>query len=338
MHTPVSATPVRKHKWWVVLLRAGVTLGALSYLVYSVDWQRLDEVLAHVDLRYIYLPPLAMLLAFLFASFRWSLLLNAFKQKQGVLFSYKYYLIAHFYGLILPGVIGGDAVRITLSARGKGRQLSVVILSIMLERALGMIMILLLGAIALLTLQDEALARLNLPVSQKTISILGIIGLSGVLALFVMMRKLPVGLITPKPSDSKAVATLRNVLEKLQSLPFHIFLLGASLSCLFQFMDIVTTWLLGLTMGIDVSFTVYLVVMPIVYISTVLPISIGGLGVREGVLSLLLNSFGVVLSLAVLLAFAIYLNRLLIGLIGVSLQWIPEADSGRAPSNAPDGR
>ena len=56
--------------------------------------------------------------------------------------------------------------------------------------------------------------------------------------------------------------------------------------------------------------------MPIVYISTILPVSLGGLGVREGTLVYLLAKVGVLSSDAVALSFLIHFNRVAVGSIG----------------------
>jgi uncharacterized membrane protein YbhN (UPF0104 family) len=70
-------------------------------------------------------------------------------------------------------------------------------------------------------------------------------------------------------------------------------------------------------MGHPVALTALLFVMPLVYVATVLPISLGGLGVREGVLSGLLMLFAVPRDDAILAAFLLYLAKVVVGLTGV---------------------
>jgi hypothetical protein len=53
-----------------------------------------------------------------------------------------------------------------------------------------------------------------------------------------------------------------------------------------------------------------------VYLATVLPISPGGLGVREGTLVIVLAQFGLAASDAALLAVAVFLNRVAVGAVG----------------------
>lgn len=65
----------------------------------------------------------------------------------------------------------------------------------------------------------------------------------------------------------------------------------------------------------DVAFVYFLVFIPLLYIVTMLPITINGLGLRENLLVFLLALVGVGSSSAVLLSLLIYLDRLVRGVI-----------------------
>ena len=89
-----------------------------------------------------------------------------------------------------------------------------------------------------------------------------------------------------------------------------------------HFFDILGSFYLSRAINIDQHFPIFLLIMPIVYVFTILPISIGGIGVREGVLSFFLVKVGVYASDAVLLALIIYLNRVVVGAVGGVIQFI----------------
>jgi len=66
-----------------------------------------------------------------------------------------------------------------------------------------------------------------------------------------------------------------------------------------------------------VSFLVVFSVLPIIVLISNFPITIGGLGLREGVAALMLNSFGVSPAIAVMASFLLFcVNNLLPGAIG----------------------
>ena len=92
-------------------------------------------------------------------------------------------------------------------------------------------------------------------------------------------------------------------------IPVQTVLLVVVLSACFQVPDTLAAFALARAVQIDLPLLVFFVINPLVYISTNIPLSLGGLGVREGVLVLLLSSQGVSPSSAVLLAFLIYMSH-----------------------------
>ena len=84
----------------------------------------------------------------------------------------------------------------------------------------------------------------------------------------------------------------------------------------FQGVDILASYCFVLGLRIELPFSYFLVLFPIVYLVTVLPISLGGLGVRESILVYFLHQAGVTASDAVSLSFLIYFNRVFAALIG----------------------
>jgi glycosyltransferase 2 family protein len=67
---------------------------------------------------------------------------------------------------------------------------------------------------------------------------------------------------------------------------------------------------------VEQSLPFFLMVMPFVYVVTLLPISLGGLGGREGTLAFFLVRVGVATSDAVMLGFVIYVSRIAVSLLG----------------------
>ena len=93
-----------------------------------------------------------------------------------------------------------------------------------------------------------------------------------------------------------------------------------AVNALSQIFDILGSYYMSRAISLNLPLIVLFVVIPIVYITTVLPISLGGLGVREGVLTLLLARVGIPASDAITFSLALYLNRVIIALLGGFLQ------------------
>jgi uncharacterized protein (TIRG00374 family) len=83
----------------------------------------------------------------------------------------------------------------------------------------------------------------------------------------------------------------------------------------YQLVVVLSAFLAGRAMGVDVSFTVFLAFFPVVAIAQVLPISIGGIGLREGALVIFLDHWATHTQ-AVTLGLAFYGMNLIVSLLG----------------------
>jgi uncharacterized membrane protein YbhN (UPF0104 family) len=93
-----------------------------------------------------------------------------------------------------------------------------------------------------------------------------------------------------------------------------------------QVLRITQAWLLGLGLGIAVPFAYYLLVMPLGLLTLLLPVSVSGFGVPQGVIVWLLRPMGVDDALAFALSTLIVLTGLAGNLPGLWL-WL-----GRRPA------
>jgi hypothetical protein len=84
-----------------------------------------------------------------------------------------------------------------------------------------------------------------------------------------------------------------------------------------QAANVLSVWLLGLALGInDVPLVYYWIIVPLVCILTLLPVSVGGMGIREGSMVLLLEPLGVDGDIALCLAMLWFSVLVVLGLCG----------------------
>ncbi len=88
------------------------------------------------------------------------------------------------------------------------------------------------------------------------------------------------------------------------------------LSILVQTCGVLILWLLGTGLGLDVPLAYYCVLVPMVSLLMLLPISLNGMGVREGGTVLLLLPLGVAESAALTLAFLWFITGVAVSLLG----------------------
>jgi len=319
----------RTRRLWLVA-RALVSVGLLAYLLGILDWARLTEVLARVRVGYLLVAPPLVLAVLVLTGVRWSGVLSLLGGALGAARAFRIYLVASFYNVILPGVMGGDAIRVALGSRATGLPVTEAALSVLLERAAGMLVLLLLGGSVAMAAPAALTGRLGHELI-TTLVVLSWAALLGGLLAYGLLRwvwgRRPDGVAPPgrerDPGERPGLADrLRAVVRQVARVSPVGVVTFCGLTATAHSLDIVASFALGQALGIDVPLVMYFIVIPLAYFATLLPISLGGLGVREGVLTVLLVRLGGVDTDAVLLALLIYFNRVLIGLVGGVVQLV----------------
>jgi uncharacterized membrane protein YbhN (UPF0104 family) len=116
------------------------------------------------------------------------------------------------------------------------------------------------------------------------------------------------------------------------------YAIGVSL--LVQMVYILVWYILALAVRIEVPFLALLVFVPFVSLAAMLPITLSGLGVREGVWALLLAPVGIPVADAIRFSLLYYGCGLLLGLIGgilfissgIEIRTTNHADSRTSPT------
>jgi uncharacterized protein (TIRG00374 family) len=294
-----------------------ISVGLLSYLLWIIDWDQAIKTLEQANKLLLLTAPFFLLAGYVISSSRWLLVLADSKVNFSFRQAYTGYLLGAFYSLFLPGVMGGDAVRIALCSKTTGGDLGTAVTSVMLERTAGVFALLsFLSFVCLLFPESLASA---VPIKSTSIVIMLVAIMVTAMTVVVLGRRVLV--MRHGEKSTRGISTFINSgIRALVSLRGRTLGLVLLLSALFQATDIIATFLLARAIGLTLSLKVFFAVLPLVYLATVIPISLGGLGVREGTLVLLLAHFNVRSLDAVTLSFLIYLNRVLIGGLGGLVQ------------------
>ncbi|AWK90187.1 lysylphosphatidylglycerol synthase transmembrane domain-containing protein [Azospirillum thermophilum] len=320
-------------KPWMLLGKLAVTLLLVLWLVEKADWAGMADRLAGAPL-----PPLLQGLGFsfaavLFAGARWRAACGA----VGILLTRSRALMlmaaSLFFGQVLPGGLGGDAVRGWLTwkdgrkerrertAGQDGPATATVVLALVLDRLLALLAVSLLlfaGLPRLAAVVPPDMAWM-LPLTV----LLGIAGFAG--GLLVDRLPLPGALRANRLAGAAfaLVARLRGAL-----------LAGATLRALGHGMlvhlcTLAATLLYARAIGLGLGPLDVLAVMPTAIIAAALPISLNGWGVREGAMVAGFALFGVPLQDALLLSLMIGLSVTLTALPG-GFAWLALSRGGRA--------
>jgi uncharacterized membrane protein YbhN (UPF0104 family) len=284
----------RALKW---LGRAAVSLGVLAWLIWHTEWTPLLQALSRVQLSWCVAALVVFLAAQLVSSYRWQILSRGLGFQESIGRFYALYLVGMFFNLFLPTSMGGDVVKAWYLAGGKGRRWRAMV-SVFSERFSGLLALLVIAAVATLPTWDI------LPV-WAILSAWGCLAgaLIGMLVLPLLALHMPRLQLL-----AEGVAFSRGHVQR--------GLAAFAISLVVQVAGIVQVGMLGVAIGLSAPFEAYAVAVPLVSLLTMLPISVNGVGVREGSLVLLLGTAGVASAEAVALGLLWFFVQAAVSLLG----------------------
>jgi hypothetical protein len=218
-----------------------------------------------------------------------------------------------FFGLFLPSTIGGDLVRsIDLSTHTK--KMPEVVATVFLDRLSGYVGMVIVAFSAVVFgwsfIQDKAV-----------LTAVGIIITFLIIILLVLFNPFLYSKIN-KLLNSPRAGKMRELLRNLHQ-EIHIFrhrkdiiIYNLILSLLVQIIGPLTFYFIGLSLGIKISIIYFFIFVPIISVITMLPISIGGLGLRDATTVLFFAKIGVAKDLAFAMSLLSFLFALIYGSIG----------------------
>jgi len=246
---------------------------------------------------------------------RWSAVLQALGLHEPFGRLLSLYFAGQFMGNVLPSTIGGDALRVSRLAKDNGEP-PTTFASVVLERLSGWLVLPAITLFALLVnpgLRDFGRAStVAFATAAATLVLL-------VVVVFLATRRAN-GLeerLEAVEGWRRFTGAVRFGINKLAHHPAATTRILAS-GLAYQLILIGSALMAARALGLPSSVgpTALLAFVPAVLIAQVLPISISGLGVREGLFALFLRPLGVPQSQAIALGLLLYLLNLVVSLFG----------------------
>lgn len=265
-------------KIFPILFRIGISIILLAFLFKQVDGKSLIAVIENADTGLLLLSAVIYFLVYVLCLFRWEMLLKGAK----IRLSLKRVIISFaggvFFNLFLPSTIGGDFVRsIDLAAHTKRPR--EVVATVLLDRLSGYVGLVIVALLALLfgwKLIEDKSVLLSIAI------ITGILVVT-LLVLFNRFLYSKINQVLHSPTAGRVRAAIKNLHREIHIFRHHkkIILNNLILSVLIQALFPVTFYIIALSLGIKIDITYFFVYLPIIGAITLLPISIGGLGLRD---------------------------------------------------------
>ncbi len=298
----------------MTLIKVIASLGLITWIISTANLSDVFAALKNVDVRWLIFAVSLQFVGAGILSFRWKGLLDVQEVTPGWGYLYKSTMVANFFRQFLPSIIGGDVIR-GHDAWKAGAPWPVALMSLLLDRLLGLLALALLAMVAVL-FSDELSEKLP---SLRWWLVAAFLGLSGLLSFLLLPRRTGAGRL-PLPSfvPSKVATKLASIGDAMTMYKGNPQALwrGLGLSILLQANVVTFYWALSQALGLPIDYASWFVIAPIAIFVMMIPLSINGIGVREAIFIFLLSQWGVDNSTALALAWLEYGIFLLFGLFG----------------------
>ncbi len=266
-----------------------MSIALLAFMAQRFGVSSIAENMRSADPLFLLLAVAVFITSGILGAAQWGILLAFHGIRQGAFGTAARYFTGLFFNYILPGFVGGDVIRIYQASAASGRTTQ-AFSSTLADRVIGLLMLVLFSLAAFLLMPDGP-ANSVLPVA-----LLLFFTLAAFVAVFALpsVGKMLGGLFSPitPAAVREKVAAVYGEMHDLTRSPATLAAVMTT-SIMIQLMRIGVHYLAGRAVGIEVGFVYFAMFVPIMEIIASLPISVGGIGVRESVGVTLFATIGV---------------------------------------------
>jgi uncharacterized membrane protein YbhN (UPF0104 family) len=296
-------------KW----IRPVVSFGLLAALLWYLPWDEVRTALGRLAPTVWVAIVFGFLVGHRLGVLKWQLLVNAGRRSLHSLDAIRCYAAGLFTNLCLPSIIGGDVLRAALAGKATGRP-EAAVLGGLADRVSDTI------ALLLLVMAGGIFAHGALPGWGKQAVIIGwviSVGMGLVLLPLLSRRPLQRWPARLRRPVARGMVALRR-LTRQPRLALTALLISLSIQGSFVLLN---AWM-ATGIGIDVPLAAWFLVWPLSKLVALVPISLGGLGVREATLAALLAPLGVAPALGVVAGLLWQTVLIAGGLVGGLVWWL----------------
>jgi len=300
----------------VRVLKFAVSGALIAWLFSSVDFLGLREQLADSDWQWLVYANLLIPVAVTLGVWRWHVFLQVNRLTPGFGALTNFWLVGQFFSNFLPSNVGGDVVKASLVARHCGPEnWPHAASSVFVGRVtglFGMFLVLPLGV----ALNFDWVLSLHVQIPL-------LLAFAGLLVLSILVFS-DFGNVLLRRCESvrfvgKVVSYIRLLHDSTLSYraaPRSLFK-ALALSSALTLQSALQVWMLiQLFPDTDIAWTSQIVVFTLVSLVAMVPITINGYGLQEGIFTVLLVSLGLTPSQGIFVAIAYRLGSLLAGAVG----------------------
>ncbi len=265
-----------------LILKIIVSIALIYYIIQRIGLEEIYSQVREVELIYFAFVIFIFIFNIMISAKKWQILLKAKGESRKFLQVWKFYYIGNFFNMFLPTNVGGDVVKAHKMSKISKTSIEAYS-SVFMERFTGLIAIIALATVST-TLFFEHIGReivliiygLFLPLIVVSFLLLSsdrFIRWAKKLSEFVFRKIDPFSI---KKRSIKMLKSINLYMKKRRTIGSALLI-----SFIYHSLLIISNYILGIAVGIDISMYYFFIFIPITHIILFLPISIRGLGVRE---------------------------------------------------------
>ncbi len=252
------------------IIKLLITIAIFYFLFQYIDFDTVVAILAKSHGGFILIAFLLQMASTFLAAYRWQLIMQLLVFKESMRFYVQSYFKGTFFNQVLPGSIGGDAVRI-IELTQLGYDKKDAFYGIFVDRVIGLVGLLVLNLIA------NNLFYGTFPI--WLYQLINLVTIGGIVSFIALLNFHRLSFLDGK----KYIDIIHRLGLRMNALyqSNTILLKHISVSVFVHLFSVLTIYALALSIDVKLSPEVFLIAIPPIFLLTIVPISLAGWGVRE---------------------------------------------------------
>ena len=290
---------------------------AVAYILLKIDLGKTAKILGNASPAWVVVSAVLTLVTVPPMAWRWQQLLAARDIRERLSWLTRAYFVSYAVGQVLPTSVGGDASRIFETSRRHPGQISPITGSVLLERALGGAVTLLLAGIGFLL----AIGRYSIGAYLWAELLFVVLTLGAGVVFFSRTVRRRLGFVLPFVRRLRLEPLARAVYDGIHGYREHVrtLFVVSGVTTAMQLTRIVAIYASGRAVGIHLSVLPYIVLGPLLFLVMLVPFTVNGLGVREAFFVSFLGSLNVGADPAFACGFLFFVMTVILALPGLGV-------------------
>ena len=297
----------------IFLLKILISSSLIFFIFRSIDFNRILTVLGDIDYRYFLTALIITTVNLIIGAYRWKVILKVGEidlQFKNIL---SLYFVGFFFNTFVPGNIGGDILRgyDVRQVSGKSKE---SFISVLMDRFIALFSLVLVCLVSCF-FSKQVIANKGI-----FFFILGFFSISSLALIFFLnsniMRKFGfvLKIFNHRNMDAKIKEAYHHILDYKgrKDIIVPVFLI----SVFSHIVLILSIYILSLSISSTVSIKYFFLFVPIIIFLSMIPITISGLGIREGGFAYFFAIVGMPKESALLISLLLFTLLVLNGLFG----------------------